>query len=104
MNPGTAGGGMMTRIGDNGLFMVGAHVAHDCQIGDHVVMANNATLAGHVVIEDYDMAGQGGVEIGRDRKSTLLNSSHANISYSVFCLKKKKSIDALYMRKVNTAL
>ena len=46
MNPGTEGGGMVTRIGDGCLFMVGAHVAHDCQIGDHVVMANNATLGG----------------------------------------------------------
>src|SRR6516225_4715609 len=53
MNPGTAGGGMVTRIGNDCLFMVGAHVAHDCQIGNHVVMANNATLAGHVVVEDY---------------------------------------------------
>src|SRR5579872_2188934 len=52
MNPGTEGGGMVTRVGDNGLFMVGVHIAHDCQIGDHVVMANNATLAGHVVIGD----------------------------------------------------
>ena len=49
INPGTEGGGMVTRIGDDCLFMVGAHVAHDCQIGDHVIMANNATLAGHVV-------------------------------------------------------
>ena len=57
MNPGTAGGGMMTRIGDNGLFMVGVHVAHDCQIGDHVIMANNATLAGHVVVEDFALLG-----------------------------------------------
>jgi UDP-N-acetylglucosamine acyltransferase len=57
MNPGTAGGGMLTRVGDNCLFMVGAHVAHDCQIGDHVVMANNATLAGHVVVEDYAILG-----------------------------------------------
>ena len=57
MNPGTEGGGMVTRIGDNCLFMVGAHVAHDCQIGDHVVMANNATLAGHVVVEDYAVLG-----------------------------------------------
>ncbi len=45
MNPGTAGGGMITRIGNNGLFMVGAHVAHDCQVGNHVILANNATLA-----------------------------------------------------------
>src|SRR3989440_11723229 len=57
MNPGTEGGGMVTRIGDGCLFMVGAHVAHDCQIGNHVVMANNATLGGHVVIEDYAVLG-----------------------------------------------
>ena len=40
---------MVTRVGDDCLFMVGVHVAHDCIIGDHVIMANNATLAGHVV-------------------------------------------------------
>jgi UDP-N-acetylglucosamine acyltransferase len=57
MNPGTAGGGMVTQVGDGCLFMVGAHVAHDCQIGDHVVMANNATLAGHVVVGDYAILG-----------------------------------------------
>ena len=57
MNPGTTGGGMVTRVGDNCLFMVGVHVAHDCQIGDHVIMANNATLAGHVVIADYAFLG-----------------------------------------------
>jgi UDP-N-acetylglucosamine acyltransferase len=57
MNPGTRGGGLVTRIGDGCLFMVGAHVAHDCQIGNCVVMANNATLAGHVVVEDYAVLG-----------------------------------------------
>jgi UDP-N-acetylglucosamine acyltransferase len=57
MNPGTEGGGMVTRIGDNCLFMVGAHVAHDCQIANHVIMANNATLAGHVIVEDYAVLG-----------------------------------------------
>jgi UDP-N-acetylglucosamine acyltransferase len=57
MNPGTTGGGMVTRVGDDCLFMVGAHVAHDCQIADHVIMANNATLAGHVVIEEYAFLG-----------------------------------------------
>lgn len=50
MNPGTEGGGMLTRVGDRCLFMMGAHVAHDCQIGDGVIMANNATLAGHVEV------------------------------------------------------
>jgi len=57
MNPGTAGGGMVTRVGDNCLFMVGVHVAHDCQIANHVIMANNATLGGHVVIDDYAVLG-----------------------------------------------
>ena len=52
MNPGTAGGGMATRVGDDCLFMVSVHVGHDCIIGDKVVMANNATLAGHVTVGD----------------------------------------------------
>ena len=57
MNPGTEGGGMVTRVGDNGLFMIGAHVAHDCRVGDNVVLANNATLAGHVTLGDYVVVG-----------------------------------------------
>ena len=57
MNPGTAEGGMITRVGDDCLFMVGSHVAHDCLMGDHIVMANNATLAGHVVVGDYAILG-----------------------------------------------
>jgi UDP-N-acetylglucosamine acyltransferase len=57
INPGTAGGGMVTRVGDHCLLMVGAHVAHDCRIGNHVIMANNATLGGHVVVEDYAILG-----------------------------------------------
>lgn len=57
MNTGTEGGGMLTRIGDNGLFMVGAHVAHDCVVGNHVIFANNATLGGHVVVDDYAIIG-----------------------------------------------
>ena len=57
MNPGTSGGGLTTRIGDNGLYMMGCHVGHDCQVGDHVIMANNATLAGHVEIGDFAFLG-----------------------------------------------
>jgi len=57
MNPGTEGGGMVTDVGSDGLFMVGAHVAHDCRLGDHVILANNATLAGHVVLGDYVVVG-----------------------------------------------
>lgn len=57
MSPGTKGGGMVTRVGNDGLFMVGAHVAHDCIVGDHVILANNATLAGHVTLGDYAIIG-----------------------------------------------
>ncbi len=57
MNPGTEGGGMLTRIGDECLFMVASHVAHDCQIGDHVIMANNAALGGHVSVGDWAILG-----------------------------------------------
>jgi UDP-N-acetylglucosamine acyltransferase len=57
MNPGTAGGGSLTRVGDDNLFMMSSHVAHDCLIGNHVIMANNATLGGHVVIEDFAILG-----------------------------------------------
>jgi UDP-N-acetylglucosamine acyltransferase len=49
---GTAGGGGLTQIGDDNLLMAQAHVAHDCVIGNGVIMANAATLAGHVVISD----------------------------------------------------
>ena len=49
---GTAGGGGLTRIGDDNLLMAQAHVAHDCQIGNEIIMANAATLAGHVRIDD----------------------------------------------------
>ena len=49
---GTAGGGMLTSVGDDCLIMAQAHIAHDCLVGDGVIMANAATLAGHVVIGD----------------------------------------------------
>lgn len=57
MNPGTEGGGMLTRIGDGCLFMMASHVAHDCQICDHVILVNNATLGGHVEIGDWAIIG-----------------------------------------------
>jgi UDP-N-acetylglucosamine acyltransferase len=57
MNPGTEGGGMVTRVGDDCLLMANAHVAHDCQLGQRVVLANCATLAGHVVVGDYAFIG-----------------------------------------------
>jgi UDP-N-acetylglucosamine acyltransferase len=57
INPGTEGGGMLTRIGDSCLIMVGAHVAHDCLIGDQVILVNNATLGGHVEIGNFAIIG-----------------------------------------------
>ena len=54
---GTVRGGGETRIGNDGLYMAYSHVAHDCVIGDHVIMANGAALAGHVTIEDYAIVG-----------------------------------------------
>jgi len=57
MHPGTQGGGLVTRIGNNCLFMVASHVAHDCQIGNNVILANNATLAGHVSVGTHVIIG-----------------------------------------------
>jgi UDP-N-acetylglucosamine acyltransferase len=57
MNPGTEGGGGVTRIGDDGLFMANCHVAHDCQIGDRVILVNNVAVAGHCVLEDDVIVG-----------------------------------------------
>ncbi len=57
VNPGTDGGGLYTKIKDNCLFMVGSHIAHDCIIGSNVILANNATLAGHVEIDDNSIIG-----------------------------------------------
>lgn len=52
MNPGTMGGGGITRVGDDGLFMAGCHIAHDAQIGNRVIIVNSSAVAGHCVIED----------------------------------------------------
>ncbi len=53
INRGTASGGGITRIGDDNLFMAYSHIAHDCQVGSHIVGANGATLAGHVEVGDW---------------------------------------------------
>ncbi|KAB2539367.1 acyl-ACP--UDP-N- acetylglucosamine O-acyltransferase [Salipiger aestuarii] len=57
MNCGTEGGGGITRVGDDGLFMAGCHVAHDAQVGDRVILVNNSALAGHCIIEDEVIVG-----------------------------------------------
>jgi len=57
INPGTEGGGGVTKIGDNNLLMGYVHVAHDVKIGNNCILANAATLAGHVELEDYVVIG-----------------------------------------------
>ena len=57
LNPGTAGGGMVTQVGNQNLLMMYCHIAHDCIVGDRNVIANGATLGGHVVIEDFVIVG-----------------------------------------------
>ena len=57
INPGTVGGGGETKIGDNCLFMVSSHVAHDCFVGNNVIIANNVPLGGHAHIEDNVIIG-----------------------------------------------
>jgi len=57
INPGTEGGGQKTVIGNNCLLMISSHIAHDCNIGNDVVIANNVPLGGHVTIEDSVVIG-----------------------------------------------
>jgi len=57
INPGTVSGGGKTFIGNNCLFMIGSHIAHDCQVGNNVIIANNVPLGGHVIIEDNVVIG-----------------------------------------------
>lgn len=57
MNPGTEGGGGVTRIGNDGLFMAGCHIAHDAQIGNNVILVNSAAVAGHCILEDNVIVG-----------------------------------------------
>lgn len=57
IHPGTKGGGMVTRIGNNCMLMINSHIGHDCEIGNHVIMANNTTLGGHVIVEDFVFLG-----------------------------------------------
>ena len=52
ISPGTAGGGGVTTIGNDCLFMLGTHIGHDCKLGDGIIIANNSAIAGHVIIED----------------------------------------------------
>ena len=57
INPGTNGGGGITKVGNNCLFMVSAHIAHDCFVGNNVILANNVPLGGHAYIDDGAIIG-----------------------------------------------
>ena len=57
INIGTRGGGGITKIGNSNLIMIGAHIAHDCKVGNNVIIANNVPLGGHVTIEDNVVIG-----------------------------------------------
>jgi len=57
INTGTVQGGGVTKVGNNNLIMIGAHIAHDCIIGNNIVMANNSAVAGHAQIEDFVIIG-----------------------------------------------
>ncbi len=57
INPGTKGGGGITKVGNDCLFMVSSHIAHDCIVGNNVILANNVPLGGHVLIEDNVIIG-----------------------------------------------
>tara|TARA_B100001540_G_scaffold289477_1_gene285470 strand:- start:133 stop:918 length:786 start_codon:yes stop_codon:yes gene_type:complete len=57
INPGTQQGGAITKIGNNNLFMVYCHIAHDCNISDNIVLANNVQVGGHVIIENNAIIG-----------------------------------------------
>lgn len=83
-NPGTKGGGLKTIIKNNCLFMVGSHIAHDCQIESNVILANNATLAGHVEIgENAIIGGNSGihqfVQIGKNSMVGGMSGVEKNI-------------------------
>jgi len=57
INPGTDGGGGKTVIGNNCLFMVSSHIAHDCKLGNNIIVANNVAIAGHAIIDDNVVIG-----------------------------------------------
>jgi len=74
---GTEEGGGLTKIGDNNLIMAYCHVAHDCQLGDKIIMSNAATLAGHVIVEDCAVIGglAGVHQFGRVGKMAMIGAA-----------------------------
>ena len=89
IHAGTEKGGGITRIGDNGLYMVNCHIGHDAQIGNNVVIANNVMIAGHVVMQDYVamMGGVGRASLHDHRRSSHTSARIPRIHHDVppFC-------------------
>ena len=63
INPGTAGGGLVTTVGDRCAFLANSHVGHDCRVGNNVVFSNNVMLAGHCTVGDFAILGGGAAVI-----------------------------------------
>jgi len=83
-NRGTEGGGGLTKVGSDNLFMAYCHLAHDCVIGDHVIFGNAATLAGHVVIENWVNVGAfSGVEQFRRVGQHAFVAAYAGVTKDV---------------------
>lgn len=84
VNTGTVGGGGKTVIGNNNLFLANSHVAHDCILGNHIIMSNNVMLAGHVVVEDRVILGGGSAvhQFTRIGKQAFIGGLSA-VSYDV---------------------
>lgn len=84
VNTGTVGGGGKTVIGSHNLFLANSHVAHDCILGDHIIMSNNVMLAGHVVVEDRVILGGGSAvhQFTRIGKQAFIGGLSA-VSYDV---------------------
>ena len=74
INPGTKGGGGLTKIGNNCLFMVSSHIAHDCLVGNNVILANNVPLGGHAEIQDNVIIGWNSAvqQFTRDGRSAMI--------------------------------
>ena len=94
MNPGTAGGGMETVVGDHGLFMAGCHVAHDCRIGDHVVLANHATLGGHVTIAEGGLSIAGfTIDVAGDIKAAVDRAVAGQLKHDRHCPRRTDHVE-----------
>jgi UDP-N-acetylglucosamine acyltransferase len=100
MNTGTEDGGGITRVGDRGFFMVGSHVGHDCDVGDDVILANNAVLGGHVTLGNKVVLGGAAaihqfVRIGESAMVSGVSGVGADIIPFGFAIGQRAVLDGL---------